>query len=93
VASHFALGLPVRLLMTERFDSLAKAPHVAVPALLLHGTDDGVVPYAMGMKLATALPHARLITARGGHHNDLFLGEGWRFFDEVANFSAIPASR
>ena len=76
--------------MSERFDSLAKAPHVAVPALLLHGTDDGVVPYAMGLKLATALPRARLITVQGGHHNDLFLGEGWRLFDEVANFIRNP---
>ncbi len=86
VASRFAHGLPVRMLMRERFDSLAKAAHVTVPALLLHGTDDGVVPHAMGVKLAAALPQARLITVQGGHHNDLFLGEGWRLFDEVANF-------
>ncbi len=90
VASRFAFGLPVRVLMSERFDSLAKASRVAIPALLLHGTDDGVVPYSMGMQLAAALPHARLITVQGGHHNDLFLGQGWRFFDEVANFVRNP---
>jgi fermentation-respiration switch protein FrsA (DUF1100 family) len=66
---------------------------VTVPALLLHGTDDGVVPYAMGTKIATALPHARLITVRGGHHTDLFLGEGRRLFDEVVNFVRAPVGR
>jgi fermentation-respiration switch protein FrsA (DUF1100 family) len=90
VASRFAFGLPVRVLMRERFDSLAKAPRVAMPALLLHGTDDGVVPYVMGTKLAAALPHAQLITVQGGHHNDLFLGEGWRLFDEVVSFIRRP---
>lgn len=91
VASRFVLGLPVRALMRERFDSLAKAPRVVVPTLLLHGTDDGVVPYAMGVKLTSALPSARLITVQGGHHNDLFLGEGWRRLDDVAQFVRAAA--
>ena len=90
VASRFAFGLPVQLLMKERFDSLEKAPRVSVPTLLLHGTKDGVVPYAMGAKLSTAFPHARLITVAGGHHNDLFLRSGARFFDEVAEFVRHP---
>lgn len=90
VASRFVFGLPVKLLMRERFDTLVKAPRVAVPALLLHGTDDGVVPYAMGAELAKAFPRARLVTVSGGHHNDLFLGEGSRFFDEVTDFVRRP---
>ncbi len=86
VASRFVFGLPVRLLIRERFDTLAKAARVDVPVLLLHGTDDEVAPYAMGVKLSTALPHARLITVPGGHHNDLFLGQGYKLFDEVTDF-------
>jgi pimeloyl-ACP methyl ester carboxylesterase len=90
VASRFVLGLPVWVLMSERFDSLAKAARVTVPALVLHGTHDGVVPYTMGMTLAKALPRAHLITVESGHHNDLFLGEGWRLFDEVVDFVRRP---
>lgn len=86
VASRFVLGLPVKLLMRERFDSLSKAARVTVPSLVVHGTRDAVVPYAMGKRLAQALPRARLITVEGGGHNDLFLGERWPLFDEVANF-------
>jgi fermentation-respiration switch protein FrsA (DUF1100 family) len=90
VASRFAFGLPVALLMSERFDSLSKATRVAVSTLILHGTRDAVVPYAMGAKLAKALPHARLITVEGGGHNDLFLGDRWPLFDEITNFVKHP---
>jgi pimeloyl-ACP methyl ester carboxylesterase len=90
VASRFVFGLPAGVVMRERFDSLAKAARVRVPALLLHGTHDGVVPYAMSTKLAKALPQARLITVEAGHHHDLFLGERWRLFDEVVDFVRRP---
>jgi pimeloyl-ACP methyl ester carboxylesterase len=73
--------------MTDRFATIDKAPRTDVPALILHGTDDEVVPYAMGQRVAAAFPHGRLVTVPGGHHNDLFLGPGWRFFDEVARFA------
>jgi pimeloyl-ACP methyl ester carboxylesterase len=78
--------LPVGLLMRERLATLEKAPRIAVPVLVLHGTDDEVVPYAMGQRIAAALPQARLLSVPGGHHNDLFLGSGARLFDEVARF-------
>ncbi len=90
VASRFVFGLPVQLLMSERFDSFSKAPRVTLPALLLHGTADSVVPYAMSVRLEKAFPRARLITVAGGHHNDLFLGAGARFFDEVSDFVRHP---
>jgi fermentation-respiration switch protein FrsA (DUF1100 family) len=89
-ASRFAFGLPVRLLMSERFDSPSKAARVAIPTLVVHGTRDSIVPYAMGAKLAKALAHARLITVEGGGHNDLFLGDRWPLFDEIANFVRLP---
>jgi pimeloyl-ACP methyl ester carboxylesterase len=41
---------------------------VRVPTLLIHGTDDPVVPYSHGQKLAAALAGARLVTFEGGGH-------------------------
>jgi pimeloyl-ACP methyl ester carboxylesterase len=79
--------LPVRLLMRERFATLEKAARITVPTLVLHGTEDEVVPYAMGQRIAATLPRARFITVPSGHHNDLFLGQGARFFDEVTQFT------
>jgi pimeloyl-ACP methyl ester carboxylesterase len=85
VASRIPI-LPVRLLVRERFETLEKAPRINVPTLILHGTEDEVVPYFMGQRIAATLPQGRLVSVPGGHHNDLFLGPGAHFFDDVAQF-------
>lgn len=41
---------------------------LAVPALVIHGTDDRVVPYYNGQLLASRLPQARLISLPGSGH-------------------------
>ncbi|MBL8917454.1 MAG: alpha/beta fold hydrolase [Myxococcaceae bacterium] len=63
--------LPVRLLMRDRFDSASKAAEVRQPVLIIHGTDDEVVPWALGERLSRLLPSAKLVTIAGGQHNDV----------------------
>jgi pimeloyl-ACP methyl ester carboxylesterase len=46
----------------NRFDE------IRVPALVIHGTDDPVLPYAHGMALAKALRQATLLTLKGAGH-------------------------
>jgi uncharacterized protein len=55
----------------HRFDTQSKAAAIAVPVLIIHGTEDEVVPFAMGERLAGAFPQARLVQIPGGQHNDL----------------------
>ena len=50
---------------TSVYDLLSR---VDVPALVLHGTQDKIVPYSHARKLAEAIPGARLITFEGGGH-------------------------
>jgi fermentation-respiration switch protein FrsA (DUF1100 family) len=54
-----------------RFDTLAKAPTISMPVLIIHGTEDEVVPFAMGQRLAGLFPQARFVPIWGGTHNDL----------------------
>jgi len=84
-AYHFPIA-PVSLLMEERYDTLAKAPDIRARTLVLHGTRDEVVPFAMGRRVAAAIGGATFVVVEGGRHSDLFLGEGWRHFDEVRSF-------
>jgi uncharacterized protein len=72
VAARVAPFLPASLVVRDRFDTIAKAPRLRVPALVIHGDADEVIPYAMGREVAAAIPGARLVTVPGGHHNDLF---------------------
>jgi dipeptidyl aminopeptidase/acylaminoacyl peptidase len=41
------------------------------PILILHGSDDSIVPVSHGRRLAAAAPHARLVEVPGGEHNSL----------------------
>lgn len=41
---------------------------VRVPALIIHGTEDPVLPYAHGVALAEALPQSELLTLEGTGH-------------------------
>jgi uncharacterized protein len=86
MATHFVPILPARWLMDDRFETLAKAQEIRVPTLVFHGTKDEVVPYAMGRRVADAISGAKFVSVEGGHHTDLFLGPGWRYFDVVASF-------
>ena len=68
---HYAPFLPVSLIVTDKFDTLSKAPKISVPAIVLHGDADQVVPFRMGELVARTLPHARFIGVHGGKHTDL----------------------
>lgn len=48
--------LPVRLLLQDRFDSIAKIQDVRMPLLLLHGEQDTIVPVKFGRMLFETAP-------------------------------------
>jgi fermentation-respiration switch protein FrsA (DUF1100 family) len=61
--------MPVRLLMKDQFRSNDRIGRVMVPVLILHGTDDRVVPIAHGERLfALANEPKRLVPIPGGGH-------------------------
>ncbi len=64
--------VPASLLVPDQFATLSKASSIHVPTLVIHGDDDGIVPFWMGQRVAGAIPGATLVEVRGGHHGDLF---------------------
>jgi hypothetical protein len=70
-AAEIYYYIPVKLLMRDRFDSLAKIGRVKAPLLLFHGERDAVIPAAHGRALleaATALKRSFFFPETG--HND-----------------------
>jgi fermentation-respiration switch protein FrsA (DUF1100 family) len=64
--------LPVRLLIKDRFDSIAKIGDVEAPLLLVHGERDRVVPVRFGRRLFdSANEPKQAVFLPAGHHNDL----------------------
>lgn len=64
--------LPARLLLgDERLDTLGHASEIDVPTLVIHGTDDESLPFAMGRELAAALPRGRFVALPGRGHDGI----------------------
>jgi uncharacterized protein len=63
--------LPVGLILTQKFDTLAKMRDIHMPVLVTHGTRDSIVPFHMGERLYEAANGPkRFIRVEGaGHHN------------------------
>jgi fermentation-respiration switch protein FrsA (DUF1100 family) len=95
---HYPI-LPIKLLLTERYDSVARISEVTCPILMLHGQQDTIVPYLLGRKLFAAareesaggvlklfvdLPHA--------DHNDVLETESELMQDAVTRFVSQIAS-
>lgn len=81
---HFPSWL-VRLVLSERYDSLEAVGRLRCPVLLVHGTDDSIIPAADGRTLAEKLgEQARWIEIDGAGHNDLLARE--RVWAELGAF-------
>lgn len=61
--------LPIDQILTQRFDSIRKVPHLQVPVLYAHGAQDAQVPADMSKALyaATRSPKMLWISPTGGH--------------------------
>jgi fermentation-respiration switch protein FrsA (DUF1100 family) len=60
------------LYLQFQFDNLKKIAKVPYPVILLHGTDDELIPAAHSQRLLQAVPgKKKLILIDGGAHNDL----------------------
>lgn len=83
------------LLVRGEFPNARRLAGLEVPALVVHGTRDEIIPFAEGQRLAAAAPQsAELLPIPGACHNDLFevaggdylrlLGERFRAWVERA---------
>ena len=85
VASHHFPPFLVKALLRERYDSLAAARRIHIPALVIHGDHDDLIPASQGRQIAEALAGPKQwVLVPGAGHNDLFSRpEVWR---EIAAF-------
>lgn len=70
-----------------RFDTRTALEHTEVPALIVHGTEDGLVPTSMGRALREAAgERATFIEIAGATHNDLPIVGGESYMETIAGF-------
>lgn len=90
VASHHFPAFLVKALLRERYASLDAARRVRIPALVIHGDLDDLIPAAQGKLIAEALAGpTKWVPVPGAGHNDLFAQPVvWR---EMAAFLRISS--
>jgi hypothetical protein len=69
--------LPLGPLIWQRFDALSKIGRVGSPTLVVHGSDDALIPPALGHTLyeGARAPKRWLLVEGGTHHSTNRLGE------------------
>lgn len=77
---------PLRALVAFRMESVALAPGIEAPSLVLSSRDDEMVPFASSERLAVALANGRMAVFEGFGHNDYWSSGDVR--DVVADFLA-----
>ena len=85
---HFP-GFIVQAMLREKYDSREAAKKIKVPALVIHGELDNLIPAVQGKEVAAA-PSARWVPVPSAGHNDLLArDEVWtemeRFLDGLAS--------
>lgn len=85
--STYNAWFPVRMLLTQSFESLAKVPHLALPTLYIHGLADASVPPDMSQTLYHATPAPKeLWLVPNADHNDLIAQAGDDFDHRLHQF-------
>lgn len=77
----------IEYLPRSKFDSLAKIARVHAPILVIHGTRDPTVPFAMGKKLFEAAPEPKwFLAVEDGEHNSIFTAGGEHYWKTLEGF-------
>lgn len=73
----------------DRFPNARRLSRVKTPLLVIHGTDDRIIPFRNGKKVyeAAAGTPKEFIPVSGAGHNDLRNALGEKFWEELAAFS------
>jgi uncharacterized protein len=81
------LWLPVRWMMRNRFASIEKITRYHGPLLIVHGTHDTLIPFAMGQALfVRANEPKRFYAVTGADHNDVALTGGRHYLQAMDAF-------
>ncbi|MEM9354909.1 MAG: alpha/beta hydrolase [Pseudomonadota bacterium] len=73
--------LPVKLALTEHYDSLSVIDKVGAPLLIVHGTEDDIIPFDLGQKLYEAAKEPKtFVGLKGAGHSDHY---GFGSFDRM----------
>ena len=85
--STFRVMTGIKLLPWDKFDNYARLPNIKCPILMIHGTEDRVVPFTHAQKNWTRIKGAKYkLFVQGAEHGDLIENAGDDYWDIVQPF-------
>jgi 3-oxoadipate enol-lactonase len=93
VAEQYAVAVPVVMAQAQAcmaHDTHARLSALTMPTLVIHGTDDEMLPVSNGRLIASLIPGARLEILEGAGHL-FFWEQPERSAELIAEHAAIPA--
>jgi hypothetical protein len=85
--------IPVRLLMIDRYDSVANLEHFAHPICVVRSSDDEIIPPPLTLNLYAHLPEPKkMIVHEGSGHNTWPNSPDLPWWDEALDFIAPHSS-
>ncbi len=75
-----------RFMLRLKLDNLSRARQLNAPLLVLHGSEDDIVPTWMGKAVAEASDDGQLIVYDGAGHNDIYDVAGPRYREALHRF-------
>jgi abhydrolase domain-containing protein 17 len=86
----FRVVTRVRIFPFDRFHNLARIRLLDAPVLVIHGTRDGIIPFAHGRALHAAAPGPKqALWVEGAGHNDLLWVAGGEYRRALRDFAAL----
>jgi uncharacterized protein len=87
--------VPVRLLLRDRFNNLAKIGRVRAPLLIVHGERDTLIPVALGRRLLEAAnpPKEGVFPAAAGHADLYDYGAAAAILDFIGRVTGYTPQR
>lgn len=87
-------SVPLHLLCIKEMETQSILSNVQLPTVVIHGTEDTVVPSSMGEELYRVAPNAReLVLVEGAGHRDLFETAPERIVSAIRNLALAAGGR
>ncbi|MEA3560690.1 MAG: alpha/beta hydrolase [Candidatus Omnitrophota bacterium] len=82
----FYAHLPLKLMLTMRYDNISKIRGLDMPKLIIHSIDDEIVPFEQGRRLFNEAGEPKEFYQMCGGHNDAFLMAKQEFKEKIDQF-------
>jgi len=78
--------LPMELLLTMKYDSLSKVKGISEPILIIHSSEDEIIPFDHGQQIFEASGEPKEFFRMRGGHNEGFIGYEKEYTEAIDYF-------